>query len=60
MAQDDRCHYCRRRSERVALGLSCYWCGRTREYIKLTPLSVVILITTSAAIGALIARLLPQ
>jgi len=53
-----QCRFCGRRSERVALGLSCFHCGRHPDAykIRLNAHTLVLMVIGSAAIGAAIAR----
>jgi hypothetical protein len=54
------CRYCGRRSERVALGLTCFYCGKSPNAFKVVihPLTFVVCLIVAAAAGAAVARYL--
>lgn len=56
MKEPDRCPYCKRRSERIAFGLSCFHCGRTPRKVNMKPMYFLLVVAWAAAIGATIAR----
>lgn len=52
-----RCPHCKRRSERVALGQSCFHCGRTAsKHIQVETIWAIVVAVALVALGAQIAR----